>query len=56
MAARKRPTASRRGSSGDDGGDLHDVAIIAMTIRHGADYTKRYLDARALAEIREDDA
>ena len=43
-------------TGGDDGeDDLDDVAIVAMTIRHGADDAKRYIDAMALGEISEDD-
>jgi len=33
-----------------------DADIVAMTIRHGADYTKRYLDSLARLEAFEEDA
>jgi hypothetical protein len=35
--------------------DPSDLDIIAMTLRHGADYTKRYLDSLARLEACEED-
>jgi hypothetical protein len=52
---KERPPGQRP----DDEGYPSDAEIVAMTIRHGADYTKQYLDAigleRARRGIEEDD-
>ncbi len=45
----------RSGRGRDDEGFPDDDAIFAMTVRHGADYTKQYLNAIARPEASEDD-
>jgi hypothetical protein len=55
MASNTKPPGGRYGKDGEV--DPSEVEIIAMTIRHGADRTKRYLDALArLKACEEDDA
>jgi Transposase len=36
-------------------GPTHDAAIFAMTVRHGADHTKRYVNSLARLEANEED-
>jgi hypothetical protein len=52
-----RKTSKPPGRGNDDDGYPSDVDIIAMTIRHGSDYAKRYLNSLArIRETHEEDA
>jgi hypothetical protein len=55
LEAEPREARRRRSGGSDDDGYPDDVEIVAMTIRHGADYTKRTLDSLARLEACEDD-
>lgn len=46
MPKNSKPPGRRSGK--DDGYEASDVEIVAMTIRHGAEYTKRHLNSMAL--------
>jgi hypothetical protein len=41
-----------RGDGNDDGPS--DAGLVAMTIRHGADYAKRHLDGQHRTELHRD--